>query len=62
MWVFCGHVGFLGVSFWVPIWALTSQENVKYLPGITLPEHVKAEPDLKKAKLGMKKCPVGRDE
>ena len=24
------------------------KENVKYLPGITLPEHVKAEPDLKK--------------
>lgn len=26
-----------------------TKENVKYLPGITLPEHVKAEPDLKKA-------------
>ena len=25
---------------------------MKYLPGITLPEHVKAEPDLKKARLG----------
>ena len=23
---------------------------MKYLPGITLPEHVKAEPDLKKAR------------
>merc|ERR1719333_1953070 len=26
-----------------------TKENVKYLPGITMPEHVKAEPDLKKA-------------
>lgn len=26
-----------------------TKENVKYLPGITLPSHVKAEPDLKKA-------------
>merc|ERR1712048_790471 len=26
-----------------------TKENVKYLPGITLPQHVKAEPDLKKA-------------
>merc|ERR1719262_756303 len=26
-----------------------TKENVKYLPGVTLPTHVKAEPDLKKA-------------
>ena len=26
-----------------------TNENVKYLAGITLPNHVKAEPDLKKA-------------
>jgi len=26
-----------------------TKENVKYLPGVTLPSHVKAEPDLKKA-------------
>jgi glycerol-3-phosphate dehydrogenase (NAD+) len=26
-----------------------TKENVKYLPGVTLPNHVKAEPDLKKA-------------
>jgi len=26
-----------------------TKENVKYLPGITLPNHVRAEPDLKKA-------------
>jgi len=26
-----------------------TNENVKYLPGVTLPSHVKAEPDLKKA-------------
>ena len=32
-----------------PTFSVPFQENVKYLPGITLPEHVKAEPDLKKA-------------
>merc|ERR1719401_2611090 len=26
-----------------------TKENVKYLPGVTLPTHVKAEPELKKA-------------
>jgi glycerol-3-phosphate dehydrogenase (NAD+) len=26
-----------------------TQENIKYLPGVTLPPHVKAQPDLKKA-------------
>merc|ERR1712178_88426 len=26
-----------------------TKENVKYLPGVTLPPHVKAEPDIKKA-------------
>lgn len=48
----CVVCGVLGTLFRCPFWHLWNsrcQENVKYLPGITLPEHVKAEPDLKKA-------------
>mmetsp|Transcript_133899 Transcript_133899/g.317448 ORF Transcript_133899/g.317448 Transcript_133899/m.317448 type:complete len:366 (-) Transcript_133899:106-1203(-) len=49
VWMFDEEVQHKGVKRKLSEVFNETKENVKYLPGITLPEHVKAEPDLKKA-------------
>jgi len=49
VWMFDEEVQHKGVKRKLSELFNETHENVKYLPGITLPAHVKAEPDLKKA-------------
>jgi len=49
VWMFDEEVQHKGVKRKLSEVFNETKENVKYLPGITLPPHVKAEPDIKKA-------------
>jgi len=49
VWMFDEEVQHKGVKRKLSELFNETKENVKYLPGVTLPAHVKAEPDLKKA-------------